>query len=366
MPKSSLVLDSQNLFNLNSSNESIVTTCSTGLKADDISCFTNSACYPENPITRATGQLQWHDFSSLPFYSQNISNLRWGTAFFISPNLIMTAGHCFDVSTNMKEYYTPKIGNYVLSSEELAPFMKLNMGYAYQQCAPGKNDIPEKNETSFTIKKLIEHRIGGLDYAIAELDGTPGNIYGFLPFDFCFMAGQIMIPQHPAGGPKKIETGHGVAYGENEKRMINYDKINTLGGSSGAPLSPNMLSVCGIHIQGTSLLKPSNTAIHLYAVLQKSPLVGAFFHQQHPTILKNPSPPSSESSSYWLLAVGLIAVIGGLTAYTQAEKNISKSGGAFIAILGFCFVILHFLTPPNTDASQNKPGIAYQPPKFSC
>ena len=31
----------------------------------------------------------------------------------------------------------------------------------------------------FAILELLEHRLGGLDYAIVRLDGKPGAIYGF-------------------------------------------------------------------------------------------------------------------------------------------------------------------------------------------
>ncbi len=330
-------------------NESIVSTCSTGVSATDQQCFTNSACYVETPVSKATGQLQWNNLSHSGYY-QNVSAQRWGTAFFIAPNLIMTAGHCFDIETGKNHWITPHNGSVYLTPQQFAPMIKLNMNYAYQSCIPSSSDLPSANEISFKITKLVEHRIAGLDYAIAEVEGNPGSTYGYVSFDFGFTAGNIFIVQHPDGAPKKQEFGYG--WISSDQQMIRHN-ANTLGGSSGSCVAPSPNTGCGVHIQGTNGTG-MNTAVPINVIQQKSPIVYGFFQLQHPSIFKEPSMSSStqlnkvdQDQTALLFTLGTLAtagvVGGGIACLTTKDKMIQKIGVASIVagiILGVVLIIL--------------------------
>lgn len=327
-----------------STKESIVGPCSSGVASPHEQCFTNSACYAETPVSKATGQLQWQNLSNAG-YEQNVSGKRWGTAFFISPNLIMTAGHCFDVATGGNDWKTPKINGNFLSPQKLATIIKLNMDYQHESCLPSFSGILPANEVSFKIKKLVEHRIAGLDYAIAEVEGSPGSSYGFVEFDFSFTVGNIYIVQHPNGAPKKQEIGYGKV--SDNMQIINHN-VNTLGGSSGSCVANYNFKGCGVHIQGRDG-NGWNSALHIDYVRQKSPIIHGFFSLQHPTILKSPAlnvPPQEQSNQELLWGLGAICAIcaiGGSACLTSKNKTVKNTGIASIVgsiIIGIVIICL--------------------------
>ena len=98
----------------------------------------------------------------------------------IGPDLFLTAGHCFD-----------------------APQTQVTFNF---QRDPAGN---LRTEQRFPILAVLEHRLGGLDYAILRLDGNPGDT-----FDFALVSAvdsavgdMVCIIGHPATAPKQIEAG---------------------------------------------------------------------------------------------------------------------------------------------------------------
>ncbi len=334
-------------------NESVVRPCSTGAKTTDASCFTNNACYTENSISLATGQLQWQDLSSYP-YKQNVSKERWGTAFFISPSLLMTAGHCFDTLAGGKGWYTPHDGqgNY-LSPQEFAPLLQLNMNYQYQTCTSMVfGDKPEENEISFPVTKLAEHRNGGLDYAIIEVRGYEGHNFPSVKFDFSFTQGEVFIPQHPDGEPKMREFGEAKV---SSNRSILFHNVNTKGGSSGSPMATLNILACGVHVQGDNGDR-LNKAVNVASILQKSPILQGFFRLQNPSIPKEPKVSSSshlvaqeksEEVNWELLVALTTAVISGYGALHLAQKNRCRNSVAFGVVSGVLVGVLVLLILKN-------------------
>ena len=350
MPQSPKFFNPQTKQPLN--NQAIVAPCSTKVESDGVSCFTNSACYDDNPLIRATGQLQWKNLSK-PTYEQNVSNSRWGTAFFITPDLIMTAGHCFDEQHGVKKgsWLTPydKAGKHFLAPEKLATMMQLNMDYAYQSCSPSKKDTLELGERSFEITKLVEYRTAGLDYAIAEVKGSPGNDYGYLKFDFEFTKGDICIVQHPGGAPKKLEFGHGISSSD-QKEIQHY--VNTLGGSSGSAVSNfSTYRVYGVHVSGDEK-SGFNTAVHAQAILQVSGVVNSLYSLQNPAIQKEPS------IGLFLMLSSIVAVGGGITLFSSNNAKVKKAA-IFVIIAGVLGITIDMAmksldkTPAITESSHD-------------
>lgn len=327
-------------------NEAIVAPCSSGIQSKNQQCFTNSACYGNNVIADATGQLQWKNLSKLP-YQQTVSGQRWGSAFFITPNLIITAGHCFDVCKGNGDWLTPFYGERFLTPYEFAPLIQLNMDYAYNSCNPTAGDQPESHERSFNITKLVEWRIGGLDYAIAEVQNTQGSNYSYLSFDFSFKEGKIFIVQHPQGAPKKLEIGYGVSNGSNDQQVIEHN-ANTLGGSSGSSLSTFFYKVCGVHVKGRE--GDINTAVHINAILQRSPIIKALYYQQNPYIDKEPN----INNFNWLLTLGLFAAGSG-TVYCLAKNQTIKKTALTICIASIIGLVVKFLCDSSLKKINNKP-----------
>ena len=321
-----------------SNNESVVSACSTGVASNGIPCFTNSACYPETTVSKATGQLQWADLSGTD-YLGNVSGERWGTAFFISPDTILTAGHCFDKSSKKGGWYTPYANGRYLEPTELAPLLRIKMNYSHQTCAASSSDNPEMHEVTLEITELLEHRVGGLDYAIARVKGSPGSNYGIVSFDFNFTGGEIFVVQHPAGAPKKQESGFARTSSSNPSLLRH--NANTLGGSSGSAVATMSDQVCAVHVSGTAT---HNSAVHINAIKDRSRIIHGFFRLQNPIIPRElsikptqsiePAKPKKNDDSLStgtkiLIGAGFFAVLGGLALYacsqSEGEPQISGS-----------------------------------------
>ncbi len=92
---------------------------------------------------------------------------------------------------------------------------------------------------SFPVLELVEHRRGGLDFAMLRLGRNgagrfPGEILGMLTVagnDLFEDDAMLCLIQHPNGVPKQVEAG---PMKENIAGRISYASLDTVNGSSGA------------------------------------------------------------------------------------------------------------------------------------
>jgi Trypsin len=151
----------------------------------------------------ATAQIQWNDdlrkrFSGSGDDPGDVQGARWCTGTLIQDNLLLTAGHCFDAVS--ADWSLPKRAHKPLAPAELATLMHVNFNY---QIDAGTRQI--RVPTSYPILRLVEHRLGGLDYAIVELGASGGDLpqKNYAPaarrggIDF---AGRQDADDHPASG----------------------------------------------------------------------------------------------------------------------------------------------------------------------
>lgn len=121
----------------------------------------------------AVGQIQWNDnLGDIYDDPGDVSDVRWCTGTLISDNLFLTAGHCFDRTGGF--WSRPKVNGStdVIPPDEIATSMHVNFNY---QVDPSGN---LRSEAQFAIEEIVEYRLGGLDYAIVRLAGTPGRTFG--------------------------------------------------------------------------------------------------------------------------------------------------------------------------------------------
>ena len=128
----------------------------------------------ESPV----GQLQWKDdlhqqFSGPGESHGTVSGIRWGSGGLIGDNLFLTAGHCFDRFGG--SWKRPQRNGITIESEEMAILMQVNFNYQVD----GTTEKTVRPGISFPVRKLIEYRLGGLDFAIVQLgvsqDGQTAN-----------------------------------------------------------------------------------------------------------------------------------------------------------------------------------------------
>lgn len=257
-------------------NESVVKPCSTGsLNPNQEDCFTSAACHSPDPLIQATGQLQWNSY--IP-YQQNVAGQRWGSGVLISPDLFITAGHCFDKSSNKKGWTTPQLFNGLpLEPFQFAPLLAVNFNYQRRSCMNIPTDKPEYNEESFAIESLVEYRNGGLDFAVVKLAGSPGQKYGYVGLDFIEANSwqEILIPQHPRGYEKKVEYGYALRAPDSPRDLLH--NANSDGGASGAGISLRYFSgsrsIIGVHTNGIEDEKKLNGGVSINAIYKVSQLV---------------------------------------------------------------------------------------------
>jgi len=219
---------------------------------------------------RAVGQLQWNNnLASIYNNPGSVSGVRWCTGTLISNDLFLTAGHCFD--QNGGGWIRPSDNNTgaTISPAEIATNMQVNFNY---QVDPSGT---LRNEQSFPILSLLEYRLGGLDFAIVRLGGSPGSTWGTTPISTTDAApgDMLCIIGHPAGWPKRIEAGPCLSVSGTD---IRYDDIDTLGGNSGSGvLRASDGQIVGVHTNGgcgpSSPGIGSNRGVRITSVIAESP-----------------------------------------------------------------------------------------------
>jgi V8-like Glu-specific endopeptidase len=138
----------------------------------------------------------------------------------ISANRFLTAGHCVDSGT---------VGEFV--------------SFNFERAANSTALLPQ---THVRITAVLEDELGGVDYAILQLAGTPGNTFGIAQVAAADPAvgAALTIIGHPLGQPKQIEAGSLASISGN---FLRYGNIDTQGGNSGSGILNSAGQVVGVH-----------------------------------------------------------------------------------------------------------------------
>lgn len=155
--------------------------------------------------------------------ASNTSSGKYCSGSLIGTNLFLTAGHCVDSTT---------VGDFV--------------AFNYERQAGSTTLLPQ---THVQVTAILEDDLGGLDYAILRLNGTPGSTFGVATVATADPAtgAAITIIGHPAGAPKKIEAGTVASFSTN---YLRYGNLDTLGGSSGSGVLDSTGRIVGVHTNG--------------------------------------------------------------------------------------------------------------------
>lgn len=176
---------------------------------------------------RAVGMLRWNNnLASIYDNPGTVSGVAFCSGTMITNDLFLTAGHCFDQTGG--GWQRPRVNGTtnIISPAEIATNMSVEFNYQVD----GVGNL--RQITSVPVLDLVEYRLGGRDFAIVRLDGTPGRQFGLgrLAPEDAQVGDEITIISHPAGRPKRIEAGHVTQF---EDFRIRYNDLDTLGGSSG-------------------------------------------------------------------------------------------------------------------------------------
>jgi V8-like Glu-specific endopeptidase len=104
-------------------------------------------------------------------------------------------------------------------------------------------------QSHYRVNAILEDELGGLDYAILRLDGTPGSTWGIASVATSdpSTGAAITIIGHPNRQPKKIEAGTVASFSTN---YLRYGNVDTLGGSSGSGVINSSGQIVGVHTNG--------------------------------------------------------------------------------------------------------------------
>lgn len=225
-----------------------------------------------------TVQLQWIDLqamaAALPGKAMgNVAGARWCTGTLIRADLVLTAGHCFDIQDGETGWLTPfdiidgQIAN--VQPGELAKLQVVHFLYQIDGAT-----MQPRVPSTFPVVELVEHRRAGLDYALIRLGR---NAEGHLPGDgFPIATVSIQVPadearlailQHPHGWPKKIEAGKLL---DVVGPTVKYDDIDTYGGSSGSGVRDADGRIIAVHTHGGCNNHGGNKGVSTEAIAKVS------------------------------------------------------------------------------------------------
>ena len=185
----------------------------------------------------------------------NIADARWCSGTLISDDIVLTAGHCFDVQRG-GEWRSPRVSTSEGTLEYLQPehIAKLFIANFNYQKSFETGLIREAKV--FPVIELLEYRLGSLDYAIVKLGK---NVEGDLPSKYYdkstivyrnIIEGEVLgVIQHPQGEPKKVDVGTAFCF-ESSSGNVFYGNIDTHGGSSGSGVRDKEGVVVAVHTHG--------------------------------------------------------------------------------------------------------------------
>lgn len=161
--------------------------------------------------------------AALASAATSTSSGKYCSGSLIASNLFLTAGHCVDSTT---------IGDYV--------------SFNYERAA---NSTALLTQSHYRVEAIVEDELGGLDYAIVRLAGTPSATWGVAAVATSDpgTGAAITIIGHPNAAAKKIEAGTVASFSTN---YLYYGNVDTLGGSSGSGVLNSLGQVVGVHTNG--------------------------------------------------------------------------------------------------------------------
>jgi len=192
--------------------------------------------------------------------SRSVARVRFadgssGSGFLIRDNLLITNHH-------------------VIPSQDVA--RTATVEFNYQKTVQGLDAnidaYPLVPEEGFTTS-LVEDQ-GGDDWTAVRVQGEPNARWGALALARANPQAQdeVIIIQHPAGGPKQIALSHNVVAFVNDRRLQYL--TDTLAGSSGSPVFSTGWQVVALHHKGGWLREPGskqavyrNQGVHINVVI---------------------------------------------------------------------------------------------------
>jgi V8-like Glu-specific endopeptidase len=173
----------------------------------------------------STSFVQTHKTSKAALASSatSTSSGKYCSGSLIASNLFLTAGHCVDSAT---------IGDYV--------------SFNYERVAGSTTLL---TQTHVRVDAIVEDELGGLDYAILRLAGTPSATWGVsaVATSDPGTGAAITIIGHPNAAAKKIEAGTVASFSAD---YLRYGNVDTLGGSSGSGVLNSLGQIVGVHTNG--------------------------------------------------------------------------------------------------------------------
>ena len=163
------------------------------------------------------------------------ASAQWsGTGFLVAPDLLITNQH-------------------IISHAALLPATVFRFNYENDLYGNAK----EHSDYHARAGGLI-HMNAELDYALMELDGRPGNDWGWLTISQKALrpGDRVNIIQHPGGQPKQIALQSN--YVEYVGGGVVQYVTPTLPGSSGSPVLNDSWEVCALHHAGGTLQEPTS------------------------------------------------------------------------------------------------------------
>jgi V8-like Glu-specific endopeptidase len=215
------------------------------------------------------GMIRWkNDLATRYTNPGDVNGSAWCTATLLSADILITAGHCFDVDGNTWVWPRDNGTGMPISSAQGATEMRVEFNY---QLDP--NGVP-RTITPVNVVELVEYRLGQLDYAVIRVAGTPASTFGksvVTPFPMVVGA-PITIIQHPAGQPKQIHAGPLASI---SPTYWYYSTADTLGGSSGSGvLNPSTGLIHAVHTNGGCTAQGgTNAGLSVQAIYAHSPSV---------------------------------------------------------------------------------------------
>ena len=246
-----------------------------------------------NSWMTTAGVLHWND-DLVPAPGATPQNfveaVRWCSGVLVGGNLFLTAAECLDsvVAQDAGWMLPPTVS----TPTDFCANMHVDFKYMNKPDTGDPYVYGGHTGVDYKCKHVLEIGFQGLDYALIELEGCPGSIYGSaeLASELPETDERLMMFHFPGGKPEKTSCGSAQ---EVTQELFFYSDLAVYSGSAGAGVFTPDGKLAGLHLKGGCEAGGAAYGLPATRIADASPTLGAMYFTPDAPLVTAVEPPDA-------------------------------------------------------------------------